>query len=390
MKKAGILLCAGSASRMGFSKLTTPLPDGHTALMRSLLALIKGGADEIVIAVSEHTRAHAEHAVIAFSTPTAPAMRVVSGGQTRQESVYNALLHTDADVVAIHDAARCLADAELVKACFESAEQYGSGIAAAPVHDTVVQVSDGCHALERESLLLTQTPQAFLRERIVSAYALAKEQNLSATDDCTLYAKCGYEPHFVRNEKDNRKLTTPGDWEQVCAMLRRNGEAPTQPTGAMRIGYGEDLHRLVPDRALVLGGITIEHELGLLGHSDADVLTHAIMDALLGAAALGDIGRLFPDTDERYRGIESILLLRQVYAHLSEHGFAIGNIDATIVAQRPKLAPHIPQMQKQIAACLELAQDRVSIKATTTEGLGAEGEQKAITARAVATVFQRT
>lgn len=151
----------------------------------------------------------------------------------------------------------------------------------------------------------------------------------------------------------------------------------------MRIGMGYDVHRLTEDRKLILGGVTIEHTLGLLGHSDADVLVHAIMDALLGAAALGDIGKHFPDTDESYRGISSMKLLEKVGEMLEENGYVIDNIDATIIAQKPKLRPYIGQMEENIASILRISQNQINIKATTEEGLGFTGQEEGIAAQAV-------
>ncbi len=152
----------------------------------------------------------------------------------------------------------------------------------------------------------------------------------------------------------------------------------------MRIGHGYDVHRLVEGRRLILGGVEIPYEKGLLGHSDADVLLHALMDALLGAAALGDIGKHFPDSDPRYEGADSAALTRAVAAMIREHGYRVGNVDCTILAQRPKLAPYIPQMRQTIAETLDVALDRVSVKATTEEGLGFTGEGLGIAVHAVA------
>lgn len=157
----------------------------------------------------------------------------------------------------------------------------------------------------------------------------------------------------------------------------------------MRIGHGYDVHRLVPDRKLILGGVEIAHETGLLGHSDADVLLHALMDALLGAAALGDIGKLFPDSDPQYKGISSMALLCTVYETIRARGYTVGNVDCTILAQRPKLAPHIPEMCRNIAAALEVEADCVNVKATTEEGLGFTGAQQGIAAHAVALLRKR-
>ena len=154
----------------------------------------------------------------------------------------------------------------------------------------------------------------------------------------------------------------------------------------MRIGYGYDVHRLVEGRKLILGGVEIPWEKGLLGHSDADVLTHALMDALLGAAALGDIGKLFPDSDERYKGADSVELLHTVRQVLKDAGYCVVNVDCTVIAQRPKLAPHIPLMREKLAAAMEVELDRVSVKATTEEGLGFSGEGLGIAAHAVALI----
>ena len=154
----------------------------------------------------------------------------------------------------------------------------------------------------------------------------------------------------------------------------------------MRIGHGYDVHRLTPERKLILGGVEIPFEKGLLGHSDADVLAHAVMDALLGAAALGDIGKLFPDNDPAYEGADSLMLLRRVTQALAENGYGIGNVDATVLAQRPKLAPHIPAMRERLAVAMGISPDRVSVKATTEEGLGFTGTGEGIAAHAVALI----
>ena len=152
----------------------------------------------------------------------------------------------------------------------------------------------------------------------------------------------------------------------------------------MRIGHGYDVHRLVEGRALILGGVHIPYEKGLLGHSDADVLTHALMDALLGAAALGDIGHLFPDNDDRFAGADSVALLREVIRIIHDQGYTVGNVDCTVLAQRPKLAPYILQMRERLCEAMGISIEQVSVKATTEEGLGFTGEGKGIAAHAVA------
>lgn len=157
----------------------------------------------------------------------------------------------------------------------------------------------------------------------------------------------------------------------------------------MRVGIGYDLHRLVPNRKLILGGAEIPHTLGLLGHSDADVLTHAIIDAILGAAALGDIGSHFPDTDPAYEGINSLILLQKAKARVENLGYIVQNVDSTIIAQRPKLAPHIPEMRGRLAETLNLSLNEVSVKATTSEGIGVVGREEAIAAQAIVSLVER-
>ncbi|MBQ8439391.1 MAG: 2-C-methyl-D-erythritol 2,4-cyclodiphosphate synthase [Clostridia bacterium] len=158
----------------------------------------------------------------------------------------------------------------------------------------------------------------------------------------------------------------------------------------MRVGHGYDVHRLVPDRRLILGGVDIPHETGLLGHSDADVLTHAVMDSLLGALALGDIGKHFPDTDPAYKGADSLKLATHVAALIRKEGWSIGNVDATVIAQAPKLAPHIASMRENLAAALGIAVDRIGVKATTEEKLGFTGEKLGISAHAVSLLFKES
>ena len=366
---AAILLCAGGSERMGFDKLLTPIA-GKTAVERSLDALLSGGAEEIVFAVSPSSRAYVE------SLPCPVPHAVVEGGQTRAESVKHALdAITDAEIVAIHDAARCMVPPETVRASIESARAFGSGVVAARAADTTMLLGeDGLPIpLEREKLVRTQTPQTFRLNEIKRAY----EGGLSrATDDCSLYIAAGYAPKFVfvSGEKANQKLTTAGDWLLALATYAH-------------VGTGFDTHRLVEGRRLVLGGVEIPFEKGLLGHSDADVLTHAVIDALLGAASLGDIGRHFPDSDPAYEGADSISLLEEAVRRVRAAGYRVGHVDATVIAQRPKLAPYWPDMRARLSAAMGVEPDAVSLKATTTEGMNDEGRGLCISAQAAATIY---
>ena len=277
--------------------------------------------------------------------------------------------------------------AEVIARTLESAKKYGSGVAAVPLKDTVKRVNEGGVVVDtppRDALRAVQTPQTFEAElirRAHAAYALGER----ATDDAALAERMGVKVRLTEGDVENIKLTTPEDMllaRQV--ILRREGQKEEKPM--VRIGHGYDVHRLTEDRKLILCGVEIPYTLGLLGHSDADVALHALMDALLGAAALGDIGRHFPDTDPAYKGADSGKLLDHVVALLEEKGYAIGNVDVTIICQRPKLKDYIEQMRQNVARHLKVDADRVNIKATTTEKLGFEGEGLGISSHAVACI----
>ena len=254
--------------------------------------------------------------------------------------------------------------------------KYGSGVAATPVTDTIKRVGADDIVADtppRGQLRAVQTPQGFSRALLCRAHAEIAQR---CTDDAALVEQLGVPVHLCPGSPHNLKLTTPEDIALAEFYL----------SGMPRIGHGYDAHRLVEGRRFILGGVDIPHEKGLLGHSDADVLLHAIADALLGAAALGDIGRHFPDKDPQYEGISSLILLQKTAEILRNHGFAPMNIDATVIAQRPKLAPHIDQMRENIAAALSLSEEAVSVKATTSEHMGFEGEELGISAHAVAMI----
>jgi 2-C-methyl-D-erythritol 4-phosphate cytidylyltransferase / 2-C-methyl-D-erythritol 2,4-cyclodiphosphate synthase len=368
-RAVAILLCAGGSTRMGFDKLLT-LIAGKTAIERSMTALVRGGAEEIVFAVSPATRSFVEALVCPVPS------RIVEGGETRAQSVKHALDAIEtADIVAIHDAARCMVSPETVRESIVSAEQFGSGVVAGKVTDTIVQLSGGAVIpLDRSRLIRMQTPQTFRFARIKQAYETGDLS--SVTDDCALYIAAGYEPKFVFTEGEaaNQKLTTGEDWQLALATYAR-------------FGTGFDTHRLVEGRKLILGGVEIPFEKGLLGHSDADVLTHAIIDALLGAAGLGDIGRLFPDTDMAYKGADSIALLDEVIRRIESLPLHVAHVDATIICERPKIKPHAAAMQARLAAAMHVSPDSVSIKATTTEGMNDEGKGLCISSSAIVSLI---
>jgi 2-C-methyl-D-erythritol 2,4-cyclodiphosphate synthase len=304
----------------------------------------------------------------------------VAGGATRQQSVANGLaaLPAEATLVGIHDGARPLIDPDTVAAVIEAAVECGGAAVAVPVKDTLKRTDENGIIIDtpdRANLWRVQTPQVFDRAKLCAAMEAAMAAGKDYTDDCQLMEAAGVPVRLVKGLDTNLKLTTPEDIALAKALMKERGN--------MRIGHGYDVHKLVEGRDLILGGVKIEYEKGLLGHSDADVLTHAVMDALLGAAALGDIGKLFPDNDPAYKGADSIALLRRVVERVSEDGYKIGNIDATILCQRPKLAPHIPKMRQIIADACGVDVTYVSVKATTEEGLGFTGSGEGIAAHCV-------
>lgn len=364
-RAVAVLLCAGGSTRMGFDKLLTPIA-GKTAIERSMEALMLGGVEEIVFTVSPATRAFVE--ALACPVPR----QIVEGGETRAQSVKRALsVIKSATIVAIHDAARCMVSPQTVRESIMAAEQFGSGVVAGRVTDTIMQLEgESVLPLERSKLIRMQTPQTFRFDRIKAAYDTGDLS--SVTDDCALYIAAGYMPHFVYTEGEaaNQKLTTGADWQLALASYAR-------------FGTGYDTHRLVEGRKLILGGVEIPFEKGLLGHSDADVLTHAIIDALLGAAGLGDIGRLFPDSDPAYKGANSIELLREVVRRIEETALRVAHVDATIICERPKIKPHAPAMQAILAEAMHVSPGSVSVKATTTEGMNDEGKGLCISSSAI-------
>ena len=369
MSTIGILLSGGSSQRMGFNKLTASL-GGRNALERSAALLVTSGCDRLVIALSDDTRPTAE--ALALPVP----MTLCEGGSTRGGSVLNALRAADGqpgDIAVIHDAARCFQTEAAVRAAIESAKVNGSGVASLPMTDSVFE-TDSQRPLDRSNLLRTQTPQAFRFEEILSAYEQAGDR--TATDDAALYAQFIGPVTFTPGSELGRKLTTQADWDWAKAMV-------SQP----RTGTGFDTHVLAEGRRLILGGVDIPFEKGLVAHSDGDVLLHALMDALLGAASMGDIGHLFPDKDPQYENISSRVLLREVAARLRAKGFIVTHVDVTVIAQRPKLAPFFPQARQNIADDLGIQLDQVSLKATTTEGMNDEGRGLCISAQAIATIL---
>ena len=366
-----IIVAAGASRRMGFDKLSYRLPDGRTVLKTSCALFAAHPAVDELVLVAGGNRPQCEAIAAACPKPCT----VVQGGATRADSVRSGLAAAKGQLVAIHDAARPFASAEIITAALQAAAESGAAAPAVPVKDTIkVADQDGkvVATPDRATLYAVQTPQCFDRAIYLQALeAVSGEKASLVTDDCSLFELAGLPVTLTAGDYANLKITTKED---------------LQKEKTMRIGHGYDVHRLVEDRKLILGGVEVPYEKGLLGHSDADVLLHAVMDAVLGAAALGDIGQHFPDTDPAYKGADSLALTREVAKIIAAHGYKVGNIDATILCQRPKLAPHIPAMRQNIADAFGLPLDAVSVKATTEEHLGFTGEGLGIAAHAVALI----
>jgi 2-C-methyl-D-erythritol 4-phosphate cytidylyltransferase/2-C-methyl-D-erythritol 2,4-cyclodiphosphate synthase len=375
-----VIVAAGSSSRMGgkTSKVLENL-GGKPVLLHSFDVLASspwvGG---LAVACREEDLPQVE---TLLKGRTDKPVAVVPGGSERQDSVLAGVeaLPEELGYVMIHDGARPFVTAEMVDALCRDTMECGAAAVAVPVKDTC-KLTDGQGYVEstppRDRLMAVQTPQAFEREMYLYALSKARASGNAYTDDCQLIEAAGGRVKMTPGDYRNLKLTTPED--RLAARAYLGKEART-----MRIGSGYDVHKLVEGRRLILGGVEVPYEKGLLGHSDADVLAHAIADALLGAAALGDIGKLFPDNDPKYEGADSLVLLEQVCALLREKGYAIGNIDATVVAQRPKLASWIPRMRENLAKACGISLGAVSVKATTEEGLGFTGSGEGIAATAV-------
>ena len=390
-ERVGAILAAGGAgSRAGVAKQWLSL-GGETVLRRSARAVAAGGAVDLLVAVvpaGEELRAELE------LRGAAPCVRAVAGGPARSDSVRNGLAALDGcALVLVHDAARPFASPALAEAVLRAAAGAGAALAALPATDTVKRASAPfdpgalrggraeagppaarvVETLDRRTVWLAQTPQAFRVEILRRAFAEAGPAAAAATDECALVERLGAAVALVPGEAGNFKITTADDVARARARL----EAPV----AMGVGY--DVHPFGAGRRLVLGGVEFEGD-GLVGHSDADICAHAIGDAILGAAGLGDLGRHFPDTDPRWKGVSSLLLLREIARKAGEAGWRVGNCDVTLAARRPKIAPRAEEMRARLAEALGVAPAQVNVKATTGEKLGFVGRGEGIAAHAVA------
>ncbi len=391
-KIAVIIAAAGSGKRMGSGINKQYLHIGDMPVLgRSVKAFNDNPhIDEILVVLRESEMALFRQEIIG-KYHFAKIKALVAGGKERQDSVSNALKQVgqDMDYVLIHDGARPLIKQDTINALIEAVDSNGAAAVGVRVKDTIKAGSGDYFTgtLDRDILFNMQTPQGFSRDLILKAFKNAGEENFYGTDEASLLERIHEKVYIVLGDYSNIKITTFEDIAVAEAMLKMNPDR-SSGGGIVRVGTGYDVHAFAEHRKLILGGVEIPFEKGLMGHSDADVLLHAIMDALLGACALADIGKYFPDTDENYRGISSLILLEKVGDLIGSEGYDICNIDATVIAERPKIAPYIHQMIKHIAEVLKIQEDKVNIKATTTEGLGFIGREEGIAAQAIVAVEQ--
>ena len=371
---------------------------GKPVLVHSLLALARARiVDDLVVVAASGEEEIVQDLLRQFADgawqlqPSWTSDCVVTGGEERQYSVYNGLqaLPGDCRWVIVHDGARPWADEALFRQILETARQKGNAVVAVPVTDTVKHVAEDGRILstpDRNTLWSAQTPQAFRYEDLMRAHQEALRDGFRATDDAQLLERLGIPVYTVKGDPGNRKLTYPEDLPALDA-----GDAGQHSlAGMVRVGFGYDIHRLETGRPCILCGVEIPFSMGPAGHSDGDVPVHALMDAMLGAAGMRDIGHLFPNDDPAYKGADSLELLRQVRRKLNGQGWSLINADLTLVAEQPKIQPYVEQMTDQLAETLEVPRDRLAIKATTNERVGELGRGRAIAAYAVVQIQHRS
>ena len=377
-----VIVCAGSSSRMGGRDKIFAGVCGRPVIAHTLQAFENSECitDLVVVTRPENFDRISE---VAKSHGITKPLVLTEGGSTRAGSVLNGVLRAKGDFVAITDGARPLVTPDIIGRTCLAAFSHGAAAPGVAMADTVKKV-DGDHniitTVDRSDLVRIQTPQVLPRKEYGECLEKALElEGVSFTDDCSVFEYFGRRVRVVDGSGYNIKVTYPEDIE-ICERLMAKMD--------VRTGHGYDVHRFKEGRELWLCGEKIDYELGLDGHSDADVSLHALTDAILGAAGLGDIGRHFPDTDMQYKGISSVILLKKVWADVSRD-YSLCNCDVTIIAQKPKLMPYIDKMRKNIADALDVDITRVNVKATTEERLGFTGRLEGISSHAVCTLQKK-
>lgn len=373
---AAVIVAAGKGLRAG-----QPLPKqfsiwrGKPVVRFAAEKLVQAGAELLCVVIPED----AEELTAEILDGIGPCI-IVTGGATRQESVragLEALQTANPDLVLIHDAARPDCPAEVVARLVEALDIHPGAIPTLPVVDSMVDASDGLMGAnaEREILRRVQTPQAFRFAEILAAH-VNWHGEADSGDDAQIAHVAGLKVALVDGDERLRKLTFAGDFVQGANMIRT--------------GTGYDVHRLAEGEELWLCGIKLDHHMGLAGHSDADVALHAVVDAILGAAGEGDIGQHFPPSDAQWRGTASSRFVEHAVSLAAAKGYAVGNVDLTIICEAPKIGPHRLVMRDELARLLGIQADSVNVKATTTERLGFTGRSEGIAAQAVATLIAQS
>ncbi|MBR6472380.1 MAG: 2-C-methyl-D-erythritol 2,4-cyclodiphosphate synthase [Firmicutes bacterium] len=367
IKVSAIIVAAGKGRRFGGDVPKQFLRIGKKTILETAFEKLRDNAsvDELVVVTQEEYL----DKVNTMLDPRGKGFIVVPGGEERQDSVMNGLRASTGGLVLVHDGARPFVGNDVIDRVIEGAFKDGAAVPVVNPKDSI-RTKEG--NLRRDELFMIQTPQGFRREIIIDAYDKAVKDGFTGTDEGGVAEHAGYEVTMVAGDYANLKITTREDLHGM----------------EVRTGTGFDVHRLVEGRKCILMGVEIPYEKGLLGHSDADVALHALMDAMLGAAGLGDIGRLFPDTDPAYEGISSLKLLEIVRDRIADECFRIGNADVTIICQKPKVSPHIPEMTRTVAEVLGIEANRINIKGTTTEKLGFTGRGEGIASEAVCTLIR--
>lgn len=393
-ESAAIVVAAGRGDRLGAGcpKALVTLA-GRSLLERSVRGLASSGRFSrfVVVVPADRVSDHRWVSLVEASVAGLP-FRLVPGGERRRDSVRAGLDGiAGAGLVAVHDAARALVSAELVERVLDAAEVVGAAVPAVAVSDTVIREDHGrlLELVAREPLRAVQTPQAFRASVLAEAHARAPE-TLDATDDAGLVHRLGRDVAVVPGEPSNLKITWPRDLAAAAALLRQrvgeSGEYAVSGVSGGRVGLGWDVHPLEAGRPFRLVGVTVADDFGPRGHSDGDPLAHAVADALLGGAALGDIGTAFPDDDPRWKGVSGSEILERTVAMLAEAGWRPVQLDAVLVTDRPKIAPYREAIRERLAALLGLPVERISVKGKRTEGLGGLAEGRGVSCQAIAAI----
>ena len=375
-----LIVAAGRGNRAGpGAPKQYRLLDGEPVLRRTLAAFAgHSGIDAVLTVIHPDDRTDYE----AAAADLPKLLPACMGGDTRQASVRSgleALAATRPTHVLIHDGARPFVSSRLISACIDALATHRGVLVALPVTDTLRRAANGLAdgTVSREGLWRAQTPQGFEFEAILKAHRQADRQ--SATDDVEIATMAGIEVSMIEGDEDNLKITSHTDMARAARIAARGGE--------VRTGSGFDVHRFGPGDHVWLCGVRVPHSAGLVGHSDADVGLHALTDSILGAIGAGDIGKHFPPDEAKWEGAASDIFLAHAGNLAARAGARIANLDVTLICERPKIGPHAEAMRDRIAEILDIERTRVSVKATTTEGLGFTGRSEGIAAQALATLI---